>query len=421
MLDTIIFEAQLNVHNALLDSYEKSYMLIEEGADPSIIGECIFMESETKSEETPKKKVGIIRRIIDAIKRLISNIADFFRKKFGKKSTNDAASGKTQLTESQENASTVFETIIHELEKINDAVHSNDYSLKIEDISFPYDLDFSQITKNEADNLCRYAKTVIGTIDAKVDEMNPVADEKMLKAFGSYAREINSILAGLSKALIKSEKENNKNWTHKFRTSETSVVIKRSAVDPEHLSEFDSLVNDAITLRKTKDFSEYTIAFNRIISTLGFPPHSVIVNCSLSPTALRSEDPYFLVRIRPDRLRSIKLKKGSKLYHTSPVGGLTELKPSFKTLDGVDSLYPDQRVYFFIDNPGHRFDTSNTGKFKVVGDDNIHVYEYTGDSNITMYEDPESGTYRKSVYIRTKEPLPVREVTDNFLQNKSKE
>lgn len=214
MLDTIIFEAQLNVHNALLDSYEKSYMLIEEGADPSIIGECIFMESETKSEETPKKKVGIIRRIIDAIKRLISNIADFFRKKFGKKSTNDAASGKTQLTESQEKASVVFETIIHELEKINDAVHANDYSLKIEDIGFPKDLDFSQITKNEADNLCRYAKTVIGTIDAKVDAVNPETDGEKISAFRSYVSKINEMLTMLSKAVINSEKKSDGNTKH---------------------------------------------------------------------------------------------------------------------------------------------------------------------------------------------------------------
>lgn len=214
MLDTIIFEAQLNVHNALLDSYEKSYMLIEEGADPSVIGECIFMESETKSEETPKKKVGIIRRIIDAIKRLISNIADFFRKKFGKKSTNDAASGKTQLTESQENASTVFETIIHELEKINDAVQSNDYSAEPVNVDIPYDLDFSQITKNEADNLCKYAKTVIDTIDAKVDTMNPETDGEKISAFRSYVSKINEMLTMLSKAVINSEKKSDGNTKH---------------------------------------------------------------------------------------------------------------------------------------------------------------------------------------------------------------
>lgn len=215
MLDTIIFEAQLNVHNALLDSYEKSYMLIEEGADPSIIGECIFMESETKSEETPKKKVGIIRRIIDAIKRLISNIADFFRKKFGKKSTNEKTPGETQLTESQEKAATVFEKIMHELEKINDAVHSNDYSAEPVNVDIPYDLDFSQITKNEADNLCRYAKTVIGTIDAKVDAVNPETDGEKISAFRSYVSKINEMLTMLSKAVINSEKEkDDTNTTH---------------------------------------------------------------------------------------------------------------------------------------------------------------------------------------------------------------
>ena len=114
MLDTIIFEAQLNVHNALLDSYEKSYMLIEAGADPNVIGEYVFMESETKSEESPKKKVGILKGIINAIKRLITNIANFFRKKFGKKSSNDKSSGSvddTTLTESQKKASAVFERI----------------------------------------------------------------------------------------------------------------------------------------------------------------------------------------------------------------------------------------------------------------------------------------------------------------------
>ena len=139
---------------------------------------------------------------------------NFFRKKFGKKSTNDAASGKTQLTESQEKASVVFETIIHELEKINDAVHANDYSLKIEDIGFPNDLDFSQITKNEADNLCKYAKTVIGTIDAKVDAVNPETDGEKISAFRSYVSKINEMLTMLSKAVINSEKKSDGNTKH---------------------------------------------------------------------------------------------------------------------------------------------------------------------------------------------------------------
>ena len=217
MLDAIIFETQLNVHNALLGSYEKSYMLIEAGADPNVIGEYVFMESETKSEESPKKKVGILKRIINAIKRLITNIANFFRKKFGKKSSNDKSSGSvddTTLTESQKKASAVFERITKKLEKINEAVQAENYSLKIEDIDIPDDIDFSQISKNEAEALCKYAKTVIDTIDAKVDTMNPEIDGEKISALGRYANEINGTLTMLSKAVINSEKKSDGNTKH---------------------------------------------------------------------------------------------------------------------------------------------------------------------------------------------------------------
>ncbi len=416
MLDAIIFETQLNVHNALLGSYEKSYMLIEAGADPNVIGEYVFMESETKSEESSKKKVGILKGIINAIKRLVTNIANFFRKKFGKKSSNDKSSGSvddTTLTESQKKASAVFERITKKLEKINEAVQAENYSLKIEDIDIPDDIDFSQISKNEAEALCKYAKTVIDTIDAKVDTMNPEIDGEKISALGRYANEINGTLTMLSKAVIDSEKEKRgESWINKFRKGDFCVAMKRSYIYPEHLSEFDALVQDGIALRKTTKFSDYKPIFERILSKLDFKPGSIIMPGSLDLTALESEDTYFLVRVKTDRNRTIKMKKGMKLYHTSPASGLTQLKPSFKTNDGADSLYPEPRVYFFIDNPGNRIFTSNTGKFKSDGE--CHVYEYTGSSNITLYEDPESGTYHKAVYIKTTEPLPVREVTDQF-------
>lgn len=285
--------------------------------------------------------------------------------------------------------------------------------MKIEDIDIPDDIDFSQISKNEAEALCKYAKTVIDTIDAKVDTMNPEIDGEKISALGRYANEINGTLTMLSKTVIDSEKEKRgESWINKFRKGDFCVAMKRSYIYPEHLSEFDALVQDGIALRKTTKFSDYKPIFERILSKLDFKPGSIIMPGSLDLTALESEDTYFLVRVKTDRNRTIKMKKGMKLYHTSPASGLTQLKPSFKTNDGADSLYPEPRVYFFIDNPGNRIFTSNTGKFKSDGE--CHVYEYTGSSNITLYEDPESGTYRKAVYIKTTEPLPVREVTDQF-------
>ena len=187
----------------------------------------------------------------------------------------------------------------------------------------------------------------------------------------------------------------------------------------------DNIFKLAMTCRSTNNYDEYRSAHIELCDILGFHKDSVIMPGSSSKSDLK--DGYFLWRVNGSReTATITLKPGTKLYHTSLHKGLTELKPSFRATGSIrnddkfkletlsDSMYPTQRVYFFLKNPGKRFATSNAGKFKRGAKD--CVYEYTVNSPMKVKIDTEAGggSYRKAVFIETDTPIPVKDVTEQF-------
>lgn len=430
MLDTVVFESELNVYSAIVNSYEKAYMLANQGADPCILESCVFMESGNSDASSAKKKVGIIKGLINVIRNLITRLVKFVKRKFGFNNHDK----ESPVEHPQDEAITgtsgelgPFDKIIQTLEFYENAIDNfdaltiekrnlkciNGKSVDVPDI--PYDFAFDKISQDQFKTLIGMSEKIISKIDDRVDTLNPESDGEMIDVLKSFCDKINYVMIELSNAIMNNEKESNKNWLDEFKTAGSNCIrMHGSDVPSDHLEEFKSLVQAGITLRTTKSYDEYSQTYNNMLKTLGFSTNSIILPGSLDKSSLKSSNPYFLVRVRKQSDRIIKVHKGMKLYHTTEVPGLTELNPSFRTPSGADSLYPNNRVYFFIDNPGGRTITANTGKFKLS--DTEHVYQYTGSMNVTLHEDSESSTYRKAVYIITDSPLPVKEVTERFIR-----
>lgn len=217
------------------------------------------------------------------------------------------------------------------------------------------------------------------------------------------------------------------------RLSKDSFLVDTKKDKDLLTPEVQKKIQDLIyTCRTTDDYEEYTKSRRELCMLTGVSSKKIIR--SGSADAPRADNGYFYVAThnKKEQKKSASLPPGTKLYHTSSVPNLTELKPTFRAgsltpkkykngLDSryfsADSMYPSKRVYFFIDNPGSRTTTSNEGKY--VAKEGEYVYQYTGSLANVKY-DTEGGN-GKSVYIETDKPVPVKDVTSQFKEKNVKE
>lgn len=172
--------------------------------------------------------------------------------------------------------------------------------------------------------------------------------------------------------------------------------------------------------RTTDDYKEYRKSFNTLCELTGLSSRKIIASGSSSSYTADNGYIYLYNNKNKESRKSFTLPQGTKLYHTSNIPNLTELKPTFRAgkinssvIDkkrNQDSLYPTKRVYFFIDNPGSRTTTNNEQKY--IARDGEYVYQYTGPLANIKY-DTEGGN-KKSVFIETDKPVPVKDVTNQF-------
>lgn len=100
--------------------------------------------------------------------------------------------------------------------------------------------------------------------------------------------------------------------------------------------------------------------------------------------------------------KEITLKGSDKLYHTSKIDNLTELKPTVQSSDGVH--YSSKRIYFYLNGVG-----SKIGSVKSIDDlpSGTHVYELM-DKPKVVRQDTELGG--NAVYIDTDKPIKVKKI-----------
>ena len=167
-----------------------------------------------------------------------------------------------------------------------------------------------------------------------------------------------------------------------------------------------SMANIIIAMRDAKDYNTYINIrkkFEQIFLSI-YPDisHQIFAIKTLN-------DNITAITFLDKEGKSISFNKSDRLFHTSSVIGLTELKPVFKSeRDGL--LYPFNRIYFcknFPIQPSGSF-WNKTGA----------VYEYIpATTGVKLFRDEEFYNRKGACFLKTDTPLPVKDVTDEIVRN----
>lgn len=446
-IDAVVLESEVNVINAMFDYYDKAYLFIENYHGDiekcNIIQEQLIMESVNESKKGILKRLfsllkllkQLARRAIDNVKKVLKNTIN---RVFGKKSDNNST-----IIEIEEPVD--MKNIISFTDKLlNIDIFRNDINVyELEDELYNIFEEKGGMTTHidQVIDKMEHVTKVIERIETKIDDINKRVDEvdnitneggqyvSQLYRFCGILKRLLSEYINLTKDVDSKIKEsvssNNNVIDDKYRIGLYCVRYQKGVSEPMNPDLEDKIFKLGLICRSTNNYEEYKSAYDELCDILGFHKDSVFVSgCS---SIYNLEDGYFVWKVKDLReTATMTLKPGTKLYHTSYHKGLTELKPAFRATGGVydndkfdiamnqDTMYPTKRVYFFLKNPGARYTTDNTGKYKSRED--IYVYEYTVDSPMKVKVDTEAGgsSYRKSIFIETDSPIPVKDVTEDF-------
>lgn len=155
---------------------------------------------------------------------------------------------------------------------------------------------------------------------------------------------------------------------------------------------------DVICDEKTT-YSVYKRSFEFIRKFMGISGNVIIENIVFSND--KKDKDLFKVAIKYSKgLAKIKIPKGVRLIHVSPVAGITELIPSFRSKVKGKYLYPAKRCFFTI---------MKDIKVNQAGLENKKLYRYcTVDDISEAYIDPTYNDFgSRAIYLETDKPIRV--------------
>lgn len=442
-IEELTLEAEMGVLFALCDCYEKQAMILEYSTSDDVSEFSVFQEGFYTESSNSGKKRSVIKAIIDIILRMCEKIRTGFqnliKRIFGKKDNQDDATNTNNTTNTNfndtnnvtdqpiDNASTI--TILNGyVRQIIDIDVSQNFDIStLEDKIYEIDLSnikYDDVAIKDIPSIMNKLHNKIKITNSIVDDISNSSDEgaKRVKKLSAYCSLIQYLLKNYMNILRKIHNREIKPSVDlaKYKSGYLFKYDKRSSekLDPDTENKLIKLFE---TVRTSTNYREYKEARDQLCEMVGFEKDRIFMPGTSSWNNIT--DGYLLLRVgsmRENRCK-ITLKPGTKLYHTTHIKGLSELKPCFraggdkKRYTTADSLYPTSRVYFFVNNPGYRTNTDNSGEFK-ISYDNIYIYEYTVTKTMTVNVDTEasSSSYRKAVFIETEKPIPVKDVTDQF-------
>lgn len=211
--------------------------------------------------------------------------------------------------------------------------------------------------------------------------------------------------------------EQQKESLKQFKETDSLFIYRGKEIDKDHqiISQetYNQLYDMIKQIRNASEYESYISNLHEFLDIIGLRKDGVVESGTMS--LLHRKSNYLIVRIKRPETDTIHISAGNKLYHTSTIANLTELRPTFKAGDPEDrfdiaqeALYPSQRVYFYTSIPGSRFGSN------IVSDEN-HIYAYTVPYDMDVKQDTELATHGDSIpiFIETKTPLPVTEVKRN--------
>ena len=156
-------------------------------------------------------------------------------------------------------------------------------------------------------------------------------------------------------------------------------------------------------------YSIYKRSFNAICKFMGVPHHMVIIE-NMSFSKDKQDKEQWEVAIKYSKgLAKVKIPEGVRLIHVSPVEGIKELIPSFRSKVKGKYMYPTKRVFFTV---------TKDIKPTQAGLEGQKTNRYTPRQDINeAFIDPTYSEFSSgSVYVETDNPIPVMSFKNKMLK-----
>lgn len=148
------------------------------------------------------------------------------------------------------------------------------------------------------------------------------------------------------------------------------------------------------------NYSTYKRSFNFICKFMGLPNDRVIIENMAFAKDKEDKDQWELALKYSKGLIKVKIPEGIRLIHVSPVAGISELIPAFRSKTKGKYMYPNKRVFFTV---------ARDIKAKQAGLEGKKTSRYTPKEKFTTaYIDPTYSDFSSgAIYIETERPIPV--------------
>lgn len=156
----------------------------------------------------------------------------------------------------------------------------------------------------------------------------------------------------------------------------------------------------AVLTDEDSTYSDYKKSFKYICKFMGLPHDKVIIENMEFKKDEQDKDQWEISLRYSKGLIKVSIPDGIRLIHISPVTGIKELTPTFRSKTKGKYMYPSKRIFFTI---------AKDIKNKQAGLEGQKTTRYTPKNDIkTAFIDPTYSDFGSgAVYIDTESPIPV--------------
>lgn len=357
----------------------------------------IFNNYQLNESITLEKLSGSLKELY---LKIVSYIKDIYRKWQGIKFVNVSKEEKICIEKILDKSKELANDLVRVLETDHNLSYETKYELFLSEIK-----KYKKVRKNKD-------KTEQISIDKLHDTMKYLENifNKSIKSTAKFSKKYKAalwIVISRTMYVINTTlyKTAGKGHGGRYLTDkQKGIVSKRYGKTPltiklQNLSKSE-LTDKLDKMRKSTSYSSYKKIFDEICEENNKPNIS-----ALKLLDLKNHDK--LLFIGYNRLKPMKLKAGTKLYHYSNCSTIKALNPVYKCRDDI-TFFSHPRVYFT--------DKLMNSKKVLLDLKNPSIYEYTVKTDMIAYRDSEYGSwYHHCLYVETETPLKVKDITEEVM------
>lgn len=162
-----------------------------------------------------------------------------------------------------------------------------------------------------------------------------------------------------------------------------------------------------ILCNENTNYSSYKRSFQYICRFMGLPSTGIIIENIIFAKDKQDKDQWEIACKYSKGLIKVKIPDGINLIHVSPVSGIKELIPAFRSKTKGKYMYPSKRIFFTV---------AKDIKAKQAGLEGKKTSRYTPKEKFTTaYIDPTYSEFSSgAIYIETDKPIPVENFEKKF-------